>query len=78
MLTFFTLHNVAQQAYALAAGLARAEFLSAEQTRRMTNDSRHPSLFYLFHAKMLLCAWSSDPAAAMKHYASDDAAPVQP
>jgi phospholipase A1 len=77
LLTFGTPHNGAPKAYASAIGLHKAEFLSVEQTRRMANDGRYPSLFQLFPARGHSFIWAADPAAAIKDYASDDAALVQ-
>lgn len=73
LLTFGTPHNGAPKAYASAIGLHKAEFLSVDQTRRMANDSRYPSLFQLFPAKGHSFIWAADPAAAINDYASDDA-----
>ena len=73
LLTFGTPHNGAAKAYAAAVGLHKADFLSYDQTRRMANDSRYPSLFQLFPARGHSFIWHSNPSKAYQDYAPDDA-----
>lgn len=71
LLTFGTPHNGAPKAYASAVGLHKADFLSIDQTRRMANDERYPSLFQLFPVRGHSFIWHSNPTKSYSDYSAD-------
>jgi hypothetical protein len=64
-------------AFAGIAGKHKTSFLSIEQTQRLANDSRYPSLYQLIPALTHSFIWDQNPSAAIKNYAPDDPAIVK-
>jgi pimeloyl-ACP methyl ester carboxylesterase len=71
--TLGTPHNGAPVAFAGAAGLHKASFLSVAQTQQLANDTRYPSLYQLFPIASQSFIWSWDPKYALQNFAADDA-----
>lgn len=71
--TFGTPHNGAPIAFAAAAGLHKAEFLTTKQTQTLVNDSGCPSLYQLFPATDHSFIWDSRKPSAIASIPADDA-----
>lgn len=73
LITFGTPHNGAPIALAGIGGLHKTSFMSLDQSRRLANDDRYPSLYQLIPAPTHQCVWDADRAKAHASYPADAA-----